>query len=115
MSFSLNNKIDSKIVIENAHESASIDSVNDPNGTVHRDVEKKLTSLGQVEANIGRNNSGPQSFVNLSSSPVANTTSFPPSERRQNQPNLKVSPRGSPRIDQQSIMKAHQSSPRRTE
>ena len=46
MSFSLNKKIDSKIVIENAHESASMDSINDPHNTQHRGNEKKLTSNG---------------------------------------------------------------------
>lgn len=36
MSFSLDQKIDSRIVIENAHESASLDSGLDPHGTLPR-------------------------------------------------------------------------------
>lgn len=41
MSFSLDKKIDSRIVIENAHESASLDSAMDPHRTLPRGEEKR--------------------------------------------------------------------------
>lgn len=88
MSFSLDKKIDSRIVIENAHESASCDSGLGPHGTLPRvDQQKRAAAQGRSVEGLGRRedspaNSGLQSLGNLESATPQGATLPAPLEKR---------------------------------